>query len=336
MTGPARSVCAAILGVAAAVLASLPAHAALQVCDQTSYVIYAAIGYQERTDAVTKGWTRIVPGSCANVLSVPLTAPAYYLYAKSSQAHSGPSRVWGGKIRLCAKNTDFSLRQPLLMESCPGDSFVMPFSRVESGKKKSWSTTLTESKVITTLDMARQAGIARLLIDCGYKIGDAKSAESALADFRRRMKLSAKASTADLFDALETEAAKAAAPAGYSVCNDSDGEIFAAIGMGNGKIWSSRGWWKVAPASCARVVTAPLAADRIFLLVQRENGKPLVSGNAKFCVADVEYETAWRTDCHAHGLSDAGFAVTETRGRSGYAAHVGNSGLLPQGSHIPK
>lgn len=334
MKSVARLSCAAVLAIAA--FAAIPAHAALTVCNQTSYVIETAVGYQAKTEAITQGWARIVPGKCAGIFPEPLTSPAYYLYAKSSQAHSGPARAWGGKVRLCAKATNFVLHQPLIMDTCPEDSFIMPFSRVDTHGKRDWSETLTESSKLSSLDLARQAGIVRLLIDSGYKIVDAKSADKALKSFYQRMKIGPHVSNDDLFNALETAALKSAAPMGYSICNDSSGEIYAAIGLQNGKEMQSRGWWKVAPGACARAITQPLAADRIFLLAQTRSNPRLVSGPEKFCIADIEYETSLRQNCASKGLTEAGFAATQTKGLTGYAAHIGNSGLLPQSGHMPK
>jgi uncharacterized membrane protein len=332
MKSVTRFLCAAFFVIAAA----MPAHAALNVCNKTSYVLYTAIGYQARTEAITQGWARIIPGKCADIYPGPLSSAAYYLYAKSSQAHSGAERAWGGNVRLCAKTTNFVLHQPLIMDTCPGDSFIMPFSRVQTHGRLNWSTTLTESAALSSFDLARQAGIVRLLIDGGYKITDGKSANTALRDFHQRMKLGDHVSYADLFDALETAALKSAAPMGYSICNDGGGDIYAAIGVQNGKDWVSRGWWKVAPAACARALTQPLAYDKVFLFVQDHNNKRLVTGPEKFCVADVEYETGQRQNCPSKGLTEAGVAMTRTKGTTGYAAHVGNSGLLPQTGHMPK
>lgn len=334
MNFPARFLCAAVF--AAVVAAATPANAALTVCNQTSYVIDTAIGYQAKTEAVTQGWARIIPGKCAGIFPSPLTSQAYYLYARSSQAHSGPAREWGGKVRLCAKTTNFVLHQPLIMDTCPEDSFIMPFSRVETHGKANWSTTLTEQPSITSFEIARQAGIVRLLIDAGYKITNAASATGALGSFYKRMKLGPHTSTDDLFDALETAARKSAAPTGYSICNDSAAEIYAAIGVQNGADLVSRGWWKVVPGSCARAITQPLTYDKVFLLVEGNNNPRLVTGPEKFCVANIEYETPQRANCSAKGLSEAGFAVTVTKGVTGYAAHVGNNGLLAPPSHIPK
>jgi uncharacterized membrane protein len=328
----ARSLCAALF--LAAMLGAMPAKGALIVCNQTSYVIDTAIGYQERLDAVTRGWARIVPGKCANIYPLPLNGPAYYLYAKSSQMHSGPGRAWGGNVRLCARDGNFTLHQPLVMETCPEDAFIVPFSRVDPKGKHDWSTVLTESPQLSSFELARQAGIVRLLIDAGYKITDTKSAEGALAAFRARMHLSAKAGNADLFSALETAAMKAAVPSGYSICNDSSGEIYAAIGFQEGRDWTSQGWWKVEAGACARVITQALHYDKVYLFVEGAKNPRLVSGPEKFCVADVEYETSQRQNCRSTGKTEEGFAVTITKGLTGYAAHVGDKGLLPD--HMSK
>ncbi len=150
-------------------------------------MIDTAVGYQERTDAVTQGWARIIPGKCANIYPHPLTGAAYYLYAKSSQVHSGPGHAWGGNVRLCAKGENFILHEPLIMETCPEDSFIMPFSRVDPKGRRDWSTVLTESPMLSSFELARQAGIVRLLIDAGYKItADPKTANAALWQLRAR------------------------------------------------------------------------------------------------------------------------------------------------------
>jgi uncharacterized membrane protein len=325
----------AVLAFGMAALQSAPAEAALTVCDQTSYILYTAAGYQAGPNMFTRGWTRIVPGDCTSVLPDPLTAPTYYLHAKSAQAHSGPARAWGGAIRLCAKDANFSLQSPITVPGCQGDdTFQLPFAAVATHGRKSWTTTLTESPLIASLDVARLAGIERLLNDIGYHVGpdDAngnKSRDDAMIDFRKRMKLPETASNADLYAALETAALKASAPAGYSVCNDTDGDVWAAIGLKSGTSWVARGWWKVPPAGCAKAITDPLATDKVYLLVENHiNNAYLVKGPMKFCITNIEFEVFGIGKCASRGLTEVGFAETDTGGRTGYAAHVGKNGLL--------
>jgi hypothetical protein len=96
----------------------------------------------------------------------------------SAQAHSGPSRAWGGQFRLCAKDTDFSLQIPNGAPSCGSDdAFTMPFAAVSPRGQTSWTTTFTESPVINSFYAAQKAGMARLLGDIGYKgdLGEGKT-----------------------------------------------------------------------------------------------------------------------------------------------------------------
>ncbi len=312
-----------------------PASATVTLCNQTTYILYTALGYQTGAQAVTQGWNRVVPGDCAPARMAMPPAKFFFLAAKSSRAHSGPSHVWGGPLHYCVKDTDFNLKTPLGAQACgTDDAFLMPFSPVNTGGAANWTTTLTESSRIASLEVARAIGIARLLSDIGYKITPNKgtsntSFDDALKSFRAKMRLPANASTADLFDALETEALKKTAPAGYSVCNDSNADIWAALGLKQGNDFLSRGWWKVAPGACARAIVAPLATDTIWLQIQGAGHKVLVGGPEKFCSTDVEFENHDRGKCKMHGLSETGFAATNTKGVTGYAAHIGNNGLLP-------
>ncbi len=69
------------------------ADAGLRLCNRTSYVLYAATGYVQGIDAITQGWTRIVPGTCETAIAEPLIARGYFVYARTSLAHAGRSGV---------------------------------------------------------------------------------------------------------------------------------------------------------------------------------------------------------------------------------------------------
>ena len=311
------------------VLLSVPAHAGLKLCNQTSYIVYAAIAYPSAPDIVTRGWTRIVPGACEMAISSALAAPAYYVYARTSEAHAGKARIWGGTNEFCARGTNFTLAAQAGLPGCGDDSFPVPFAKLDTEGKESWITTFTESAHIKNLPDARTAGIDRLLRDNGYR----NDRTTALAEFRARMKLPADAGDRDLFDALETGAMKQAAPAGYSICNDGASAIWAALGTKSGGKWLTRGWWKVMPGACAHAITDALPAGKVYLHAEGHGNHHLVSGPAKLCVASITFEVTMSGDCKHQGLIEAGFAATHTKGLSGYAAHIGEDGLLPPLPH---
>ncbi len=171
----------------AALFAANPASASLRLCNRTSYILYAAVAYAAKPDMVTQGWTWIAPGSCEEAISKPLKSPPYYLYARSSRAHSGPSRAWGGSTRLCVKFGNFAFRAPALGGCTEDDAFEASFSQIATKRKSDFTETLTEQPSISTLGQARIAGLQRLLSDTGFKISaidgnDDKATQAALDD----------------------------------------------------------------------------------------------------------------------------------------------------------
>jgi len=315
-------------------LSASPSHAALSLCNRTSYVLYAATGTAVDAGVSVQGWTRVIPGTCQAVLQGDLSASAYYLYAKSSLAHSGPARAWGGNTNICVKDSNFTNRDTLNPSRCATDDFrELPFAAVDTHRLKSWTATFSETPLLASLPQAQLAGLKRLLRDAGYRIGaiDAapdKATDGALADFRRKMKLAPAATVADMFDALETEAMKNATPAGYAVCNDTAKPIAAATGQKLRNDWISHGWWKIAAGTCARLMADLGGVDSVYLFVQKVGGPPLVTGANKFCVADIEFDIQGRNQCPSRGLTELGFAETRVKGLAGYAVHVGDTGMI--------
>lgn len=321
---PSALMIAAVLGGTA------PASAALKLCNQTSYIIYTAFGAATKTELDARGWSRIVPGDCAMPIPQPLNAPAYFIYAHTSPAHSGPSRAWGGNVSICARDTNFAQRNKLPVRVCPGPEYYkMPFAVIDRHGRASWTTTFTESPDLKTLKDAKRAGVNRLLEDLGYHVNvpGERARDLALEDFHKRAKLAADANSGELFAALETQAMKAAAPAGYTVCNNSETPLWVAIALQAGNAFSTRGWWQVARGACSRLITETLRTDRVYLLAQSKGKPPLVTGSAKFCIEESQFELSGKPACRGKGFSLAGFAATDTKGRSGYVAKIGDNGL---------
>jgi uncharacterized membrane protein len=310
---------------------SVPAQAALTLCNRTSYILYAATSAVQGARGETEGWTRVAPGECQVARKEPLTAQSYLVHARSSLAHSGPARAWGGNQPVCVKDGNFVLKQPAAKSGCTDDSFALPFATLDNQGKRVWTMNFDEQPAMTMTE-AQLAGVKRLLKDNGYAIAQIdgkpdKATGIALNDFRKRMNFGPNAGNAELFLALEREARKKIAPAGYTVCNDSPDALMIALGQADAGKTVSRGWWTVTPGACARAMTMPLASDAIYLLAQRKNGGTLVTGSQRFCTAATAFEIEGNQNCAGRGFAEAGFAATPTKGLSGYIAHIGPAGL---------
>jgi uncharacterized membrane protein len=319
-----------VAGLTAAAEAG-PISAGLTLCNRTSYVLYAATAAVSGPDATVKGWTRVVPGACAEAIKEPLTAQSYYLYAKTSRAHAGPQRAWGGPSTYCVKDKDFTGRGPASAR-CNGDAHGEGFAPLDTHHMQRWTATLRDTPDLVGMDVAERAGLQRLLADTGVRnLTSDKAVDAALMKFKARVHLANGAPTAALFDALETEAMKSAVPNGYTLCNDTGGEVYAAIGQQmvslKGVVYAARGWWTVAGGTCAQLMSDSVANKKIWLRVERAKGAPLVQGPAKFCVTTIEFEIQGRERCAARGLTEAGFAQTHGGPAAGFTAHVGAQGL---------
>lgn len=326
-----RLIPAAVVFAAFALCGAVPANAALKLCNQTSYILYVAIGSATKKELDTKGWSRIVPGDCAIPIAESLTAPAYFIYARTSRAHSGPMRAWGGNVQICARDTNFSERTKLPVRGCRSNEFYkMPFAVLDRHGLTTWTTTFKESPNLKTLKDAKHAGINRLLEDLGYHVNvpGERARDQALEDFHRRTKLPADANDAELFASLEVQATKAASPAGYTVCNSSDQQIWVAIGLQGPKGITTRGWWEAPAGACSRVISDSLRTNGVYLFA-RGKGKqpPIVTGHTSLCIRSTEFELNASQPCSGKGFSKVGFALTDTRGRTGYMANIGQNGL---------
>jgi uncharacterized membrane protein len=329
------------IALALAILcAATPAEAALTLCNRTSTILYAATAAIKSPQSQTQGWTRLVPGDCQVARPEELTAETYMIHARSSLAHGGPAKAWGGNFPLCVKDGNFNFRQSGALGVCKEEgAFALPFAALDTKGRRSWTMTLDESPALSSLMAAQLAGVRRLLRDNGYDTGPLtggleKKTAVALAAFRKAV-LSDRAGNAELFAALEREALKHNAPAGYTICNDSKAGLEAALAETGKGALLVRGWWAVPAGACARALTTSLAtplSGAYYLFVRRKDGTAVAGGTEKFCIAPAAFEIHERGNCVARGQTEVGFLPTQTGGLAGYVAHVGDKGLLPGGA----
>ncbi len=340
MRGSIRLAALAMLAGLAQWLACGPAAAELKLCNQTSYVLYAAVSIQQPREMVTQGWTRVVPGDCGTAIQEPLTARAYFVYARSSQSRATDSRSWGGAFRFCVRDQNFQLQMPFSATVCkPDDAAMASFALVPAGGARAWTMTLTETPAFATPADARAAGMRRFLVALGYLAdsdNDAKHLNDAFAKFRLQSKLAANASPADMFTALQAQAKDGQKSSGYAICNDGNSEIWAALAYWSGQEFISRGWWDIAAGSCAAPITQSLGHDPIYLYASKQGNNHLVAGTDNFCISNAMFDIHGRERCESHGYTSKGFAATNAKGASGFVAHIGDAGLVGVQAATPK
>jgi len=127
-----------ILPLLAAVTAfASPAHASFNVCNKASLKARVAIGRFDGTNWSSIGWWTIAPKACAGLLTGPLDARYYYLYATD-----GAAGTWEGSTHFCvAPDAKFAIAG---RANCGGRGFDRRgFFEVDTGGAADWTQTLS-------------------------------------------------------------------------------------------------------------------------------------------------------------------------------------------------
>ncbi len=311
------------LGFVAA--APSPAHAQFEYCNQTSFYLFTALG-QERDNGTirSEGWWLVRPGECRTVVSRPLRGSTYFTYAESHPAHLGGIRTWGGRHRLCTGDGLFTVDEH---EECFQQGFEpRTFARIRIGSETSWTSNLTESDNYQR-EAARHAGAQRLLNDIGYDVGvvdgylgrrTRRSIERFKQDYGIRD--STIVSNA-LLDELVSQAAEVQQETGYQFCNNTEIELWAAMGYAEGNDWHSSGWWSLEPNTCAKTRNDDLPAELIYTYAvgYTEEGDTIEwGGDYPLCTGDQAFEISGNADCESRGYLTVGFQQIATEGRNGW------------------
>jgi uncharacterized membrane protein len=132
-----RMTLAAMLVLASAALAAAPASAAFRVCNKSDLPVRTALGRFDGTSWTSEGWWTIQPKACAGLLSGPLDARYYYLYATD-----GGAGTWEGNTHFCVA-PDMRFRA-VGRGRCAARGFDRRgFFQVDTGKNPDWTQTLS-------------------------------------------------------------------------------------------------------------------------------------------------------------------------------------------------
>jgi uncharacterized membrane protein len=344
---PARSFTSALFAAACAAIAALwalagHAHAqqanGWQICNETSYVLEAAIARPDGQAILVQGWFRLRPGECRVAVRGPLARGTHYLYARTSAAHRGGRGQWGGDARLCIDpNKSFSIENPPECATMGLEERL--FRRVQINKRDSWRTSFAEAQPYT-IARARQAGLQRLLNDAGYDLyGNRRSIDprviaAAIAQFRTNAHLAPNASEEQLIDALEAAARRRAGQVGLTLCNHTHGRLWTAVARRRGEGWESRGWWALNPDGCVRTVDEVLIQDLYYVYASLDSDQGprfLSAGGEPFCTSPSRFAILGRENCGQRYYDTSLFTPISAHQRQGLVVDFTDQDFLPAG-----
>jgi len=124
-------------------------------------------------------------------------------------------------------------------------------------------------------------------------------------------------------------AGMAATPAlaGLEICNDSRTRQSVAIGHMVGGVWTSEGWWNIAPGACAEPVGGDLA-NRYYYYRAEAGGARFEDDGVFFCTRDEAFTIPGQGECAARGHDREGFRRIDT-GRTATAFTLRLGGGAP-------
>lgn len=119
-------------------LLAQPAQAALTVCNKTSHPAKVALGRFDGTQWISQGWWTIKGNGCETVITTPLDARYYYLYASDG----GPGS-WDGGHDFCTASSETF--QAIGRGDCAKRSYDRKgFFEVDTGEKPDYTQSLSD------------------------------------------------------------------------------------------------------------------------------------------------------------------------------------------------
>lgn len=311
----------ACAAAAIVILAASAAHAELTLCNRTSYQMDAAIGLEKRANVTTRGWFRIDPGQCRQVVDGAFDADMVYVHARTPPVYGSAPLPQNGNAEFCIRDGDFEITNA---RGCPVSQQAHFSAAHPSDSPKGPVVNLAEEADYDDAQ-ARLAGIQRLLVIAGYDahpidgVQGAKT-QAALTKFLSDRKLATDAGADPKFFDTLLDAARNPAGVGFSWCNDTKYTVMAALGIVEMGAIVTRGWYRVNAGACVRpdlrgephkLYSYAEAVDGNGRAIRQRDTPLAWGGSVALCTRDGRFELSDHKDCVARGLNSAGFAAVD-------------------------
>jgi uncharacterized membrane protein len=308
-----------------AVLAAQPAAAELTLCNRTSYQMEAAIGLEMRANVATRGWFRVDPGQCRQVVDGTLDADMVYVHARTPPVYGNAPLPQNGNAEFCIRDGSFEIANA---RSCPVSQQARFSPARPSDSPKGPAINLAEEADYDDAQ-ARLAGIQRLLVIAGYDanpidgVQGAKT-QAALTKFLNDRKLASDAASSPTFFDTLLDAARNPQGLGFTWCNDTKYTVMTSLGIVEMGSIVTRGWYRVDAGQCLRpdlrgeprrLYSYGEAVDGDGRTIKNGDAPLSWGGNIPLCTRDGKFELSDHKDCAARGLNSAGFTAIDIGGQ---------------------
>jgi len=105
---------------------------------------------------------------------------------------------------------------------------------------------------------------------------------------------------------------------GLFFCNKADQAVWSALAEPKGENqYESRGWWKLEPGDCAKVIKGGLSLNHYYVygVIEDQRGeRRLAGGDKSFCINAVRFAASTETTCADQELEEAIFKKVDIGG----------------------
>ena len=233
----------------------MPASADLKICNRMSYVVEAAIAVQERGTAASRGWFRVDPGQCRNVLPGALTAGEIFIHTRVNTVYGPPPVTQSGDVDFCVADGNFAIGGA---RNCRSGQSSVRFSAVKPSDNGQGPTIMLAEAAEYDDTQARDAGIQRLLVggrirrEPGRRHCAATKPTPRSAQFLRDNNLGLSPPPGVRISSTCCSRPRKSLGMLFTWCNDTSNLVMAAIGIEDRGLVMTRGWYRVEPGKCLR------------------------------------------------------------------------------------
>lgn len=299
-----------------------------RLCNETSYIVDAAIGVQSRGDVTTRGWFQVVPGQCRVVVQGPLDADKYFVHSRVPNFYDYSLTQFQTGSRFCVGGGDFLIAGAA---NCSDPSHSLEsFVDVQPKRDGDDFQLILSEEAGFKPDQAATAGAQRLLGMLGYEAGRVdgvagSATNKALKQFLGAAGIQPENPTGpQVYQALAAEIRAKQAGVGLQICNETRHLVWTAIGVPEQGGITSKGWYKIGAGECVRPHKQPLDGQVIYSFGEAvdENG-PIIStdnipliwdGDQVLCTKSTRFSVRVHENCEAQGLTPTRFRRIDLRG----------------------
>ncbi len=101
--------------------------------------------------------------------------------------------------------------------------------------------------------------------------------------------------------------AASAAQAGFEICNQTKADVTVAFGYREDGVWTSKGWWNIAPSECATVYGGKLRERYYYYYAEEIDSDGVWGGDYRFCALDDAFTIQGDENCKSRGYDGYDF-----------------------------